>query len=216
MSSADSYTKGLEYIEQFQIPRPQWLEDIKELGIAYKVPIIDDDMGVFLKLVCSIKKPRTILEIGCGISYATHWMLSGYPEAQIIGLDYNQQRLDFCGQFLEQSGFSDNVTLKRTWAHDFFAENHDRFDLIFQDATKKEYGSMIDPCFHRLNSEGLLIVDNIFYNGKAFGLEPDQIKKYGEAVKMLEQFNRTISAHPGFDCHYLAISDGVLVAQRKS
>jgi predicted O-methyltransferase YrrM len=48
------------------------------------------------------------------------------------------------------------------------------------------------------------------------GLTEDQEKKYGKAVKALESFNRQIADHSGFDCHFFAISDGVLIAQRKS
>ena len=57
-------------------------------------------------------------------------------------------------------------------------ENSEKYDLIFQDSTKKDYGDMIEDCYLRLNPEGLLIVDNIFFNGKIFGLEAEQIKKY--------------------------------------
>ena len=194
---------------------PTWLDEIRMKGTKRKVPIIDDDMGCFLRLLCSLYKPSKILEIGCGISYATHWMLLGSPDSRIIGLDYNADRLQMCREFLETSGFSQQVILKRMWADDFFDSNDDTFDLILQDSTKKEYAGMIDNCYQRLKVGGLLIVDNIFFNGKVFGLEPDQEKKYLKGVTALQQFNQQISRHPGFECHFFAISDGVLVAQRK-
>lgn len=216
MSSSNIYLRGLEYLESFQLPKPVWLDEIKQLGINYKVPIVDDDMGRFLRLICALKQPKSILEIGCGISYATHWMLLGSPKTKVIGLDYNQQRLDFCTDFLKKSGFIGNVILKRQWAKDFFLENNEKFDIIFQDSTKKDYGDMIDDCYQRLKPDGLLIVDNLFFNGKVFGLSADQIKKYEKGVSALKSFNKTISIHPGFECHFLAISDGVLIAQRKA
>lgn len=216
MASTDFYLRGLEYLEQFQKEPYSWLKEIKRVGIARKVPIIDDDMGRFLKMLCALNKPASILEIGCGISYATHWMLLGHPNARITGLDYNQDRLDICADFLKTSGFSGNVTLKRTWAKDFFQTQTSTFDLIFQDSTKKEYAGMLENCYQSLKPGGLLIVDNIFYNGKVMGLADDQEKKYRKAVEALELFNQQISNHEGFDCHFFAISDGVLVAQRKS
>ncbi len=216
MASTDFYLRGLDYLEQFQRPLDPWLKEIKRVGIARKVPIIDDDMGRFLKMLCALKRPATILEIGCGISYATHWMLLGNPNARITGLDYNQDRLDMCADFLKMSGFSDNITLCRTWAKDYFQTQRSTFDLIFQDSTKKEYAGMLENCYQSLKPEGLLIVDNIFYNGKVLGLAEDQEKKYKKAVQALELFSQQVSEHKGFDCHFFAISDGVLVAQRKS
>ncbi len=216
MALSDFYLRGFEYLEQFQQPVEEWLKEIKQTGIKRKVPIIDDDMGRFLRMLCSLIKPASILEIGCGISYATHWMLLGNPQAKITGLDYNQDRLDLCSEFLEKSGFKSNVVLKRTWAKDFFVTEKSTFDLVFQDSTKKEYAGMLENCYQCLNPGGLLVVDNIFYNGKVMGLAEDQEKKYGKAVQALKFFNRQIADHPGFECHFFAISDGVLIAQRKS
>ena len=193
-----------------------WMSEINEEGIRTKVPVIDEDMGRFLKLICAINKPRLILEIGCGISLATHWMLSGSTRSRLVGLDNNQERLERCRYYLHKSGNLDRVELRRIWAADFFKENVTRFDLIFQDSTKKDYVGMIDSCYLALNPGGLFIADNIFYNKKVFGLSTDQVKKYQNAVTALEDFSRRMANHPGFECHFLAISDGVLIAQRKN
>lgn len=209
------YGKGLNYLETYQQELPAVMQQIRTEGKENKIPIVDDDMGRFLRLICSLSRPQSILEIGVGISYASHWMLLGNPTAEITGLDFNQGRLDQAAAFLAASGHGDQVTLLRMWGKDFFQQNEARFDLILQDSTKKEYAGMLDSCYESLNKNGLLIVDNIFYNGKVFGLTPDQEKKYRNGVNLLEEFNRNVSVHPGFECHFFAISDGVLVAQRK-
>lgn len=211
----DNYLKGLDYLEPFQVTLPPWMDEIKTEGLKRKVPIVDDDMGRFLRILCMVKKPKDILEIGCGISYATHWMLLGNDESNIIALDYNQERLDICEKYLKKSGFSGKVQLKRQWALDFFASEKLSFDLIFQDSTKKDYAGMIENCYQCLNKEGLLIVDNIFFNKKVFGLSKDQEKKYKNGVESLKQFTEKVAAHPGLECHFFSISDGVLVAKRK-
>ena len=210
------YQKRINFLEPFQSDIPDWLREIKEVGIKRKVPIVDDDMGRYLKTICSLYRPENILELGCGISYATHWMLLGSPDSQIIALDYNQDRLDMCRSFLQTSGFLNQVDLRRVWAEDFFAENNNQFDLIFQDSTKKNYSNMIEACCKSLKIGGFFIVDNIFFNGKVLGLKPDQLKKYGPGVQSLKSFIAQISQHPQFDCNFFAISDGVLVAQRNS
>lgn len=212
--SQNSYLKGLDYLEPLQMGLPDWMRELKKEGIESKTPIVDDDMGRFLRLVCSLKKPDGILEIGCGISYATHWMLLGYTTARITGLDYNRDRLETSRRFLEISGFSDQVELKRVWAKDFFQENTKKYHLIFLDSTKKEYVNILEECYAALEKNGLFIVDNVFYNGKVFGLTPEQEGKYARGVAALEEFSHMVSRHPGFECHFLAISDGVLVAQR--
>ncbi len=206
----------MAYLESLQPDLPEWMTIIKNDGIAGKVPIVRDDMGQLLRLVCSLKKPETVLEIGCGISYATHWMLLGYHSSKITALDSNKDRLEQCKNYLQLSGYSDQVELKHIWAEDFFLENKSKYDLIIQDSTKKEYAGMIDQCYQCLRESGLLIVDNVFFNGKVFGLTPDQEKKYSKGVAALKEFNEKISRHPGFLCNFFPFSDGVLIAQRIS
>ncbi|NQU62928.1 MAG: methyltransferase domain-containing protein [SAR324 cluster bacterium] len=210
----DFYTEALKYFESVQPSPPVWLGQIKREGLAEKVPIIRDDMGVFIRMICALVRPAFILEIGCGISYATHWMLLGSPQSRIVAIDSNHLRLARCRTYLEKSGFMDQVDLNNCWAEDFFNENHQQFDLIFQDSTKKGYAGMIDQCYQCLKPGGILIVDNIFFNGKVLGLTPGQEKKYGKGVAALKTFNKIIAQHPGFDCSFLPLSDGVLLAQR--
>lgn len=210
----DFYDEALKYLESVQPSPPAWLEQIKADGLAQKVPIIRDDMGIFVRMICALLRPASILEIGCGISYATHWMLLGSPRSRVVAIDSNHLRLEQCQTYLEKSGFINQVDLKNCWAADFFDDNRQCFDLIFQDSTKKGYAGMIDQCYQCLKPGGILVVDNIFFNGKVFGLTPGQEKKYAEGVASLKTFNEKMAQHPGFDCSFLPLSDGVMVAQR--
>lgn len=213
---ADFYTQALAYLDTIQPPPSAILKRIKAEGLAGKVPIIRDDMGVFIRMICALLQPEAILEIGCGISYATHWMLSGSPHSRVVAIDYNPDRLSQCSEYLKASGFFDQVQLTQGWAEDFFRENRQSFDLVFQDSTKKGYRDMIDDCYNSLKPGGVLVVDNIFYNNKVFGLLPEQERKYSNGVASLKAFNETMARHPGFDCSFLPLSDGVLVARRIS
>ncbi|MBT4526834.1 MAG: methyltransferase domain-containing protein [Deltaproteobacteria bacterium] len=210
----DFYSQAVAYIAKLNPPLPENLEAIRNFGIKNKVPIIDDELGFFLKFVCSIFNPGRILEIGCGISYSTHWMLYGSSESKITALDSNRYRLDQCRKYLQLSENVHRVQLVHNWAKDFFEGNSQQFDLIFLDSTKKEYIDLLDDCYLALVKNGLLIVDNIFYNRKIFGLTPDQKKKYGKSTQLLETFNQKIANHPNFSCTFLPMSDGVLVAKR--
>lgn len=210
----DLYTQKLKYLDPFQQELPSWMAKIKENGIKRKVPIVDDDMGLFLKMICSIEKPETILEIGCGISYSTHWMLLGSENSKVIALDSNADRLGECKNYLNESGYFSRVELKHCLAEDYLISDSQVFDLIFQDSTKKGYLGMIDQCYQHLKVGGLLIADNIFFNNKVLGLTLGQKKKYAKGVAALEAFTKRISEHPGFECSFFPLSDGILVAKR--
>ena len=210
----DFYQKATHYVSGLNPEMPTYLQELKTKGDSEKVPIIDDEMGQFLKLFCSLFKPQKILELGCGISYSTHWMLLGNPNTKIFALDSNQSRLEVCQQFLKKSGFDSRVTLLHSWIEDYFSTNKDKFDLIFLDSTKKNYIDIIDSCYSSLNDNGYLIADNIFFNGKVLGLTEDQLKKYKKGVDRLKEFNNAIASHSGFESTFHPLSDGVLVAKK--
>lgn len=208
------YFKALDYLEAFHAPLPDWLTQIKKEGEEQHVPIVRDDMGQFLKMICSLLKPKRILEIGCGISYSTHWMLLGSPKSEVVALDANHIRLEQCEGYLKNSGFFDQVELKHCWAEDFLETNQEEFDLIFQDSTKKGYVNMVDTVHQSLKVGGILIVDNIFYNYKTLEMTPEQEKKFSNGVALLNRFNREMADHSGFECTFLPLSDGLLFAKR--
>jgi predicted O-methyltransferase YrrM len=207
-------TAAQTYLEPLQPQLPAWMDRIKAYGQLNKVPIIDDDLGRLLQLICSLSQPRWILEIGCGIAYATHWMLMGCRQSRITALDRNRDRLAQCDRFLTESGFRDQVELQYGQAEDFLAKNRQPFDLLFLDAAKRDYGRLLDGCYRALKTGGLLVADNIFFGGKVFGLKPEETQKYSAGTAALDAFNRAIAVHGGFDAQFFPLSDGVLVARR--
>lgn len=175
---------------------------------------MDDEMGRFLSMICSLYRPKAILEIGCGISYSTHWMLAGCGECRITALDVNRERLAQCAEYLKRSNNADRVELLDKWADEFFRGNSKRFDMIFLDSTKREYVDLMESCHKALRPEGILVADNIFFNGKVLGLSEGEAKRYKIGTDLLKRFNEEIARFPGFACTFLPFSDGVLVAQR--
>ena len=73
---------------------------------------------------------------------------------------------------------------------------------------------MLEACCRVLNPGGLLVVDNLFYSGKVLEMKPEEKKKYSNGVSLLKAFNQAIAKHDTFECTFLPLSDGVLVAER--
>lgn len=205
---------SLDYISKLNPTLPSWMQEIKAQGVGDKIPILRDDLGQFLKFFCSLISPMRILEIGCGISYSTHWMLMGSENSHVLAIDQNRIRIAICKKYLEKSGFQNRVTLKNCWAEEFLEKNQETFDLIFVDSVKKDYINILQPCLDILDIGGFLVVDNIFFGGKTFYLAPEQEKKYKKGVTALQEFNRIVASHPQLECTFLPLGDGALIAKK--
>lgn len=192
------------------------MSEIKAYGLETFVPIVSDEVGLFLKLITSLQKPKHILEIGCGISYSTHWFLKANSAVHVTAIDFNIDRIAISEKYLKKSGLLDRVTLIHQDALEFFDSNTQKFDLIFQDSTKKGYAGMIEKCYEGLESFGLFVADNIFFNQLVLGSAPHPTNKNKKGIVKMREFNQLMSQHPGFDTSFLSLGDGLMIAEKKN
>lgn len=192
------------------------MKEIKAYGIETFVPIVSDEIGLFLKLITSLRKPANILEIGCGISYSTHWFLKANSNAHVTAIDFNIDRIAISEKYLKKSGLLDRVTLVHADGLEFFDQTTEKFDVIFQDSTKKGYAGMIEKCYEQLESFGLFVADNIFFNQLVLGSAPHPINKNQKGIVKMREFNQLMSQHPGFNTSFLSLGDGLMIAEKKN
>ena len=70
------------------------------------------------------------------------------------------------------------------------------FDLIFQDGDKRQYAPMLDRLVALLRPGGLLVTDNVLWNGEVvpgFVAAPQQDP---EETRAIADYNERLSAHP--------------------
>ena len=81
-----------------------------------------------------------------------------------------------------------------------------KFDLIFIDADKKNYKNYFKMVFPKLNKGGVIIVDNVLWNGKV--TELDKYKDDKIALSM-DEFNKFVNSFSGISKLILPIRDGL-------
>ena len=81
-----------------------------------------------------------------------------------------------------------------------------KFDLIFIDADKKNYKNYFKMVFPKLNQGGVIIVDNVLWNGKV--TELDKYKDDKIALSM-DEFNKFVNSFSGISKLILPIRDGL-------
>merc|ERR1719375_1750325 len=94
-----------------------------------------------------------------------------------------------------------------------------KFDMVFVDANKSEYKSYVENMlkFNLLASGGVIICDNILYNGypymhNHFDAQPAR-RKFGDDIRV---FNQWVADHPELEQVVLPVRDGVSLIRRSS
>ena len=204
-----------EYLKQVS-PLPTVMDEIAAYGKETQVPILSNEAGRVLQMLVGLQQPKDILEIGCGISYSTHWMLYAPSNCHITALDTNLIRIGLSEKYLERSGMSKRVDLIQQTGMAFLASTDQSFDFIFLDSTKKGYADLLDECYKGLRPGGLLVADNLFFGGLVFRKDPTSIVKNKVGVEKIKEFSNRMAQHEGFESYFLQLGDGLLAARKKS
>ncbi len=203
-----------EFLDCFSSRLPIF-QEIQTYGRANQVPILSDAAGRALAMLVGLFRPERILEIGCGISYSTHWMLTASESSQIIALDTNLVRLGLSERFLTRSRLLPRVELVHQAGLEYLTQSKALYDLIFIDSTKKGYAELLDECYKHLSPEGLIIADNIFFGGLMFYPDLSLVPRNKAGVRQMQNFCARASSHPRLDCYFLELGDGLMVARKK-
>jgi len=174
-----------------------------------QTPSVEPDVGMFLESFTSSVKPKSILELGCGIGVSTRYMSRGAPDADITAVDYNKSRLDYAVE-----GCQNNKKIKFIYSNviDFLKTDENKYDMIFVDSMKKHYPIVFYYAFEMLNEGGTIIFDDVFMYGEIFKQDSEIATKYLATVRILRNFIEKIkNSHR--HC-LLPIGSGLLVVNK--
>ena len=90
------------------------------------------------------------------------------------------------------------------------------FDLIFQDSDKKLYEPMLDRLVALLRPGGMLVADNVLWNGEVI---PGYVaeKKYSEEdTAAIVHFSKRVAGDAQLYTSFLQVGDGVSVSVKQA
>jgi predicted O-methyltransferase YrrM len=89
------------------------------------------------------------------------------------------------------------------------------FDLIFQDGAKPLYNPLLDPLVSLLRPHGLLVTDNVLWDGEVVPGYVQTPQRNEEDTRAIAEYNRRITTHPQLLTSIVPIRDGVAISVKK-
>ena len=90
------------------------------------------------------------------------------------------------------------------------------FDLIFQDSDKPSYVTMLDRLVTLLRPGGLLVTDNVLWDGEVVPGFVAQPQRKAEDTHAIIEYNKRINAHPQLMTSIVPLRDGVSISVKRS
>lgn len=198
-----------EYIRQLMAlsPNQQPFADLIEYADKNSVPILLPESVAFLSQILRVYKPKKILEIGTAIGYSGSVMLKE-SQAKLITIDMNEELVNIAKENFIKNGFADRVKIFCGDACEIIPIMEGEFDFIFVDGPKTRYIDFYPYLKKMLKKDGILLCDNILFNGMVTG-EQQIGKNKNTIVEKLDLFLKTLFMDDDFASSILPVGDGL-------
>ncbi|MFO8054368.1 MAG: O-methyltransferase [Bacteroidales bacterium] len=201
------------YAESMSEPREDLLYQLyRETNMKVLRPrmLTGHIQGHFLQFLSQLIRPHTILEVGTFTGYGTICLSKGLAKCgKIYTIEKNPEVLDYAKKYFELAGIQENVTIYEQDALEVLSQTKMHFDMAFVDGDKSEYPDYIQLISPRINSGGLLLIDNALWEGKVTSptindKETIAIRKTNEMIREDQTFSNML----------LPLRDGLMVARK--
>ncbi len=203
----------LDYLARLQAEPPALLLELEQRGTRDQIPIVDRASGRLLSTLVHAMQANRILELGTAYGYSTLWMALALPAAgHIWTIDPSIERTEIARGYFDRAGVSERIDIINQPALEVLPSFPQRnIDIVFIDAVKEEYGAYLDLCVPLLKRSGLVIVDNLLWDGQSAAPPKSDDSSSTRAIR---EFNKRFVSHPNLDATIVPVGDGIGIGAR--
>lgn len=166
--------------------------------------------GRLLSLISKLIQPKKILELGTYTGYATLCLSEGLvQDGDIHTIDKNEELIAIQNKYFKASGRHSNIHQHLGEALSIIPQLEGPFDLVFIDADKENTQAYFDLCMERVPSGGLILTDNVLWNGKVLG----SADKDDRDTLALQEFNHKVANDSRVESLMLPLRDGITLSR---
>ena len=193
------------------------LDDIARANVERGLPLVDAEVGALLRVLASAASAARILEIGTAIGYSGIWLAGGLqPGGMLITMEMSAERAREARENFGRAGLADRVSVIVGDANLKLAKLSGPFDLIFRDGDKRLYTPMLDRLIALLRPGGLLVTDNVLWDGEVAPGFTANPTRDPEETRAIVEYNERIAAHPHLLTAIVPLRDGVSISVKRT
>lgn len=167
--------------------------------------------GQLLQLISYLCRPKRILEIGTYTGYSAICLAQGLQEGgELHTIEKDDEKCEIIEKYIGMAGMQDKIIPHYGDAHQIVAALDEPWDLVFIDADKPAYGLYYDLVIDRMNSGGIILADNVLFEGKVLLPEEQQ----GKNERAMHLFNQKMKQDDRVAQVILPIRDGISIIRK--
>jgi predicted O-methyltransferase YrrM len=192
------------------------LDEIARGNQTRGLPLVDAEVGALLRVLATAAAATRILEIGTAIGYSGIWLAGALPPGgMLLTMELSEERAAEARANFARAGLADRVSVIVGDAQLKIAKVSGPFDLIFQDGAKSLYEPLLDRLVGLLRPGGLLVTDNVLWNGEVVPGYSQAPRQPPEDTRAIASYNKRLAAHPELITAVVPLRDGVAISVKK-
>lgn len=208
------YPYLLDFMRKTRRERGGFLGDLERKARLEAFPVSEPETADLIDIICRIKKPERILEIGTCIGFSALLMKEACGKNTVIHtLERNPAMIKPARENFEKYDREKQITMFEGSALETLETLTEPYDFVFLDAAKGQYPYFLEHISRLLKDGGVLISDNVFFNGYVAKGEPD-VRRNRTIVNRLNEYLEKLESMSDFNTVLLPISDGVTLSYK--
>ena len=214
-----------KYIEEHQTPQSKaldWVEKHTHIRTNHARMLSGAVQGQFMRMLVQMTGASRILELGTFTGYSAICLASALPEdGHLDTLELNDELEDLILEGFERAGLSEKISLHigdcketlRSIRSEMGPEPAPEklYDIVYMDANKREYCEYYELVFDMVRPGGLILADNVLWDGKVCQDPLPQDKQ----TLGIARFNDLIRDDRRVESVILPLRDGLNVIRKK-
>ncbi|HSR52804.1 MAG TPA: O-methyltransferase [Acidobacteriota bacterium] len=201
------------YLERAAGAGDEVLREMEAHAARHDFPIVGPVVGRILTQLALLCGARRVMELGSGFGYSAYWFAQAMDEkGELILTEYKSENLERASKWLTRGEVRPRVRLLAGDALDSLDRQEGPFDIVFCDIDKHDYPKALQAAVPKLRPGGLMITDNVLWQGKVAEEPPDPDD---EALEGVLEYNRRAYERSDLWTVILPVRDGVAVSFKR-
>jgi predicted O-methyltransferase YrrM len=192
-----------------------WVEKQTHIRTNHARMLSGAVQGQIMRMLVQMSGAKDVLELGTFTGYSAICLGAALPEdGHVDTLEINDELEDLILEGFDRAGLSERITLhigdcKETLRR--FKEEGRMYDVVYMDANKREYCEYYELIFDMVRPGGLILADNVLWDGKVCQDPLPQDKQTLGIVR----FNDMVKEDRRVESVILPLRDGLNLIRKK-
>ena len=178
---------------------------------------ISPEQGQFMSLLVRLIGAKRALEVGVFTGYSALAVALSLPQdGTLVACDVSEEWTSIGKKHWQDAGVDARIDLRLGPAVETLealvrSGAAGTFDFAFIDADKLNYDRYYELCLMLVRAEGLLVIDNVLWDGKVVDAAVDD-----EETEAIRRLNKKIHADERVDHSLIPVADGLTLARKRN